>query len=546
MLWLFGFSRTRGCLSALMNVQDKVWGPNSDIIRVLLVDDNPDDVRLIKAMLTDTKGVTFDFKSAGRFSQGLECLAEGGIDVLLLDLVLPDSYGLDTFVRMHAQAPGVPIIVLTGTEDEELADSAMRDGARDYLIKGQLNTDLLSRAIRYAIEGTRADKALQRSQRQLQQAQKMELLGTLVAGVAHEINNPLNLIMFNVPLLQKIWQDVGPILERHAAKEPNGKYGGLTYDFIRENLGQLLSDMRMATNRAARIVGGLTDFARQSSVTEKSPVQVNTAVGNALRLAGTTLRKAGVKMNVDLRDDLPLIEGNLQSIEQVVLNIIINAIQAIDHDHGEVNVVTGFQNRDGLVFISVSDNGRGINPSISDKIFDPFVTDRQTEGGTGLGLSITYNLVEAHGGEISFKSQVERGTTFQVSFPSALTKKAAKILVVDDDNAIRETLVQGLAVEGRYLVDEAANGIEACIKLGTYRPDLLVLDIVMPHMDGLEVCRTIKRQPELSGMKVIITTGFADHPMLKEIVGLGFSNIYHKPFKLRDFIKAVNECLASG
>lgn len=546
MLWLFGFSRTRGCLSALMNVQDKVWDPNSDIIRVLLVDDNPDDVRLIKAMLIDTKGVTFDFMSAGRFSQGLVCLAEGGIDVLLLDLVLPDSHGLDTFVRVHAQAPGVPIIVLTGTDDEELAASAMRDGAQDYLIKGQLNTNLLSRAIRYAIEGTRAEKALQRSQRQLQQAQKMELLGTLVAGVAHEINNPLNLIMFNVPLLQKIWQDVGPILERHAAKEPNGKYGGLTYDFIRENLGQLLSDMRMATNRAARIVGGLTDFARQSSVTEKSPVQVNTAVENALRLAGTTLRKAGVKMNVDLRDDLPLIEGHLQSIEQVVLNIIINAIQAIDHDHGEVNVVTGFQNRDGLVFISVSDNGRGINPSISDKIFDPFVTDRQTEGGTGLGLSITYNLVEAHGGEISFKSQVERGTSFQVSFPSALTIKAAKILVVDDDNAIRETLVQGLAVEGRYLVDEAANGIEACIKLGTYRPDLLVLDIVMPHMDGLEVCRTIKRQPELSGMKVIITTGFADHPMLKEIVGLGFSNIYHKPFKLLDFIKAVNECLASG
>ena len=389
----------------------------------------------------------------------------------------------------------------------------------------------------------RVEKALKECQQQLQQAQKMETLGTLVAGVAHEINNPINLIMYNLPLIQKVWLDLLPILMRHKEKDPDRKYGGFTYDFIEDNLPQLVADMDMAANRVAKIVVDLKNFSKQSNVAEIHPIQVNTAVRNALRLAQTTLRKSGVQLELDLIENLPLIEGNLQSIEQILLNIIINAVQAIDHDHGKIQIATGFQIRDGRIYIRISDNGRGINPSISDKIFLPFVTDKQAEGGTGLGLSVTYSLVKAHEGEIVFQSSPEEGTTFSVHLPTILRREAPRILVVDDDREIRKMLIEALTLDRLYLVEEAANGIEASIKLGTYRPDLLILDIFMPEMDGLEVCRIIKTEPELADIQVIITTGYPDHMKLSEVIELGFSNIFSKPFDLWELMKTVEQIL---
>ena len=395
-------------------------------------------------------------------------------------------------------------------------------------------------------ERVQAEEALKNSQEKLYQAQKMDTLGTLVAGMAHEINNPINLIMYNISLFQKVWHDCLPVLNQYGGKEPGRKYGGLTYDFLEENSDRLLSDMDMAANRVAKIVSDLKNFARQSNVVDKSSMRINTAVENALRLAQTSLRKSGVELEVDLASDLPLLKGNLQNIEQIVLNLIINAVQAIDHNHGVVRIATGFQNKDRRIFVSITDNGCGVAPNISDKLFDPFVTDKQAEGGTGLGLSVTYSLVNAHDGEIVFQSNKEKGTTFTVFLPTVVKEATGRILVVDDDISIRDMLTKALTEAGPYLVDEASNGIEACIKLGTYRPDLLILDMFMPEMDGLEVCRTIKSEPEFSDMNVIITTGFPDHQKLKEVVGLGFDRIHYKPFNLADFLKAVSNIFSQA
>jgi signal transduction histidine kinase len=355
------------------------------------------------------------------------------------------------------------------------------------------------------------EEALKESQQQLHQAQKMETLGTLVAGVAHEINNPINLIMYNLPLIEKIWSDLLPVLMEQKEKVPLQKYGGFTYDF------------------------------------QKSMVQVNLAVQNAMRLAQTTLRKSGVRIRLDLDENLPLIAGNLQSIEQIIINIIINAIQAIDHGDGIIRVKTGFQRKDARIYLQITDNGGGISPAITDKLFLPFVTDKQAQGGTGLGLSVTYGLVQAHGGDIFFKTRKGKGTTFTVSLPTLLKRKAIKILIVDDDAAIREMLIEALTLnrDRPYLIEEAANGIEATIKLGTYRPDLLILDLFMPEMDGLEVCRIIKNEVELSDMQVIVSTGYPDHTKLEEMAKLGFTNVISKPFDLMEFVKRVEDIMAA-
>ncbi len=384
-----------------------------------------------------------------------------------------------------------------------------------------------------------AESALREAQQQLLQAQKMETLGTLVAGVAHEINNPVNLILYNLPLLQKIWQDLLPVLLQRKAAEPERKFGGFAYDFLAENLAQLMADMDMAAHRIVKTVSDLKNYSRQSNVVEKAPLQVNSAVKNAMRLAQTTLRKSNVRVKLDLAEDLPEIAGNLQSIEQIILNITINAVHAIDHDQGQISVCTGLRLKDGMVYIRIADNGRGVSSAIIDKIFLPFVTDKQTQGGTGLGLSVTYSLVKAHDGEIVFDSDPGCGTSFTVYLPSLLKRQAARILIVDDDHAIRRILIEALTMDRQYLVEEASSGTEASIKLGTYRPDLLILDIFMPEMDGVEVCRNICNEPELADLKVIITTGYPHHPKLDEVVKLGFTHIFSKPFELGHFVAAV-------
>ena len=277
--------------------------------------------------------------------------------------------------------------------------------------------DVIGERLGRIVQRNEAEERLRESQELLYQAQKMETLGTLVAGVAHEINNPTNLIMLNVRLLQKMWPDIQPILREQSRREPAKKYAGLSYDFLDENIEQLLADMEMGGERITRCVKDLKDFARRSEATEKKPMSINTAVENALRLVRATVRKLNVDLESALEDGLPLIEGDLQSIEQIIVNILMNGVQAIDHDQGRVRVITGFEKKAGRVFVSVSDNGRGIDPAVSDRIYEPFLTNRQDEGGLGLGLSITKNLTEIHGGKIDYRSQRGEGTTFSVFLP---------------------------------------------------------------------------------------------------------------------------------
>jgi CheY-like chemotaxis protein len=302
----------------------------------------------------------------------------------------------------------------------------------------------------------------------------------------------------------------------------------------------------MSADRIAKIVTNLKNFASPSDTIEMRPTNINAAVENAAHLALTTARKSGVDLNLDLDDDLPVIDGHTQSVEQITLNLILNAMEAIDHDQGKIKAKTRFQQKRERVHISVADNGHGINPDISDNIFDPFVTDKQAEGGTGLGLSVTYNLVHALNGEITFKSQRGKGSTFNLFFPTSTKKQPHRVLVVDDDDMTRSIVVQCLLKDRTFKIEEASNGFEALVKLESNPPELLILDIFMPGMDGLEVCRVIKNNPDLSEMKVIIITGFPEHTMLRAVSELGFSNIYAKPIDLMKLGKEVDRMFLEG
>lgn len=380
---------------------------------------------------------------------------------------------------------------------------------------------------------------------QLYQAQKMEALGTLVAGVAHEINNPISLIMFNLPILRRVWQDVIPVLCRDAGDHTGEKFGGFTLTYLQTHFQQLIDDMDMAANRVSKIVRDLKNFSRQSHVTDKEPLDINAAVSNAVRLARATIKNHGAQLALELAEGLPAIHGNLPSIEQIVLNILINAVQAIDREPGRVTIRTGYRADDAMVYAAVSDNGRGVSAEIRNKIFDPFVTDKQAGGGSGLGLAVSYSLAQAHGGAITFTPAPGGGTTFSVWLPSLQKQRTKSVLVVDDDPMVRQLVAQILSQTGRYQVEASASGVDGLLRIGTKTPDLLILDLRMPGMNGLDVCRAVRRNAKLAAMKVLITTGHPNHPDLAEIQAMGYTDCYVKPLRVETFRDMVERMMAS-
>ena len=385
-------------------------------------------------------------------------------------------------------------------------------------------------------ETLEVERKLSESQQQLFQSQKMETLGTLVSGVAHEINNPVSLLMFNVPLLRKVWQDFRPVFKNIVRQDPEKKYGGLSLKYLEKKLGRLLSDMELAASRIARIVESLKHFSRRSDITEKQPMSLNTAVLNALKIGKTFIRKSSVKLELNLDPSIGPMEGNIQAVEHIVLNLVTNAIQATDQGGGRIVIQTGYNKDAKTVFLKVSDNGKGIDPALTDRLFEPFVTSRQTEGGSGLGLSITYNLVKIHDGTISFKSRADNGTVFLVNFPACPAKSPFRVLVADDEEGIRHLLTSLISRNREFVVEEAKDGIEALIKLGTFLPHVMILDINMPNMDGVQVCRTLKRDKKLSLIRVVVITGLVSDPRVCILKEMGCDKIYLKPMDLKRFM----------
>jgi len=263
-----------------------------------------------------------------------------------------------------------------------------------------------------------AEESLQEHRELLYQAQKMETLGALIAGLAHEINNPINFISINVNLVKRVWSDLQSILNELKQKDPTIKFGGLDIGFLQENMGQLLVDIGMGAKRVEGIVQDLKGYAKKSAMLEKSQISINTAVENALSLCRMTIEKSKFSLKVNLTEDIPLMEGVLQKIEQIVINLVTNAIEASDYGQGSIGITTGSTQERRYLFIRISDNGRGIDPAISEKIYDPFVTTKKRDQSLGIGLYITKNLVEEHGGEILFQSRKEQGATFSVLLPS--------------------------------------------------------------------------------------------------------------------------------
>ncbi len=385
---------------------------------------------------------------------------------------------------------------------------------------------------------------------QLLQSQKMESLGVLASGVAHEFNNILQGILGYATMLRRRFPDGTP---EH------------------EKLTQIENNVHRAANIARQMLG----FARQVK-TDAKPVPLQTCISEVIQILAPTLDKR-IKISVDAPEDIPMIEGDKGQLEQALLNLAVNARDAImpllneGRSRAEISfelryepIPARFQSQYGVstskkfVHVTLRDDGSGIPEEIRSKIFDPFFTTKESGKGTGLGLSMVYGIVKNHNGYIALESEVGKGTAFHLFFPavkyahsseslSASVRHipsgyAGKILIIEDEDRIREFLSEELQEHG-YAVYTASNGLEgiALFEAGRGEFDVVLLDINMPEMSGLDAFRRIKAiRPNA---KVIVTTGYLQPHLSEEFLALGFCHILQKPYELVDLLIAIDEAL---
>ena len=369
---------------------------------------------------------------------------------------------------------------------------------------------------------------------QLLQAEKMAALGQTISGVAHELNNPLATILS--------WA------ERLSEK-------GLD-DAARRGVEVILSE----ADRAARIVRNLLTFARKRQST-RAMIDLNQVVSETLTLRAYEHKLTNVSVVTALASGLPQVFADSHQIQQVLLNLVINAEQAMLSAHGRGSLVirTWHNVEDDALALEVCDDGPGVPVEMQTKIFDPFFTTKEVGKGTGLGLTVAYAIVQEHGGHIRVESQPGRGASFVVELPMSGTGATAKplrqpapsmeavrgasVLLVEDERALAAAVMDALRDAGLQ-VDYAGDGEEALSHVRQKTYDAIICDLKMPRVDGMTLYRAIAAATPALARRIIFVTGDVAGTDAERFLEDSGCRWLAKPFRLADLLRAVREALA--
>lgn len=466
-------------------------------LSVLLIEDNPGDVRLIQEMLVEAKRTAFKLACVDRLSDGLARLSETEFDVVLLDLSLPDSSGLDTFVTFHSAAEELPVVILSGLNDETTAVECVNAGAQDYLIKDEVNSHLLIRSLRYAVargllEKERSELLARERVARTQAEEANRAKDEFLAIVSHELRTPLSAMLGWSRMLAA------------------GKLDPIN---VRRGIEAIERNARAQT----QLIGDLLDISRITTgklQLNARPLKLDSIITDTIDAMSPAAQAKQISLQVTL-DDAGFISGDPDRLQQIVWNLLSNAIK-FTPTAGQVEVSV---NRVGTyVQLAVADTGQGISAEFLPQVFERFrQADSSTTrkfGGLGLGLSIVRHLVELHGGLIQAHSYGEnQGARFTVMFPVLTQFEQAgngesnepeyciamdepsltglRVLVVDDDTDSRAVIAEMLLQFGAEVLT-AASAHEALQAVELWAPHVLLSDIEMPVEDGYSLLQKVR------------------------------------------------------
>ncbi|MDB6155839.1 MAG: Histidine kinase [Chthoniobacteraceae bacterium] len=548
------------------------------IVDVLLIEDNPDQVVFLRQLLGNSDAlIEFRLHTAGTLADGLAFLASQAFELILLDLSLPDSSGLETFVRVAEVATEVAIVVLSGTDDVVLAVETVQLGAQDYLVKGHLDNHLLIRSMQYAVERKRGQLQLRRAYDELESRVK-ERTGMLQQANARLQKEIAERKRAEEETLESNRQLASALGQLHVTRLQSSEHsrmnelaslaGDLLNDFndallpVLASCELLLSDSQILANplkvenyvqliqrsamESAAVVERLREFQNRQPQEEESGVVALNAlveqviVSNGLR-AGHDERISTSRIDVKTEfSSVPALAGSKAEWRNALQGLLSNALEAIPAQ-GTISIRTGLC-ADHLL-LSFTDDGIGMSDEFKARLLEP---------GHGSGLDGVHSLIDRYNGEIHIESEPGNGSTVTISLPldgkenpEVLTQlppvaapQCLRILVVDDEPLVREVIAIYLG-EDNHIITTACNGREGLEKFNADNFDVVLTDRAMPEMNGEQLAFEIKqRNPK---QPVILLTGFGesagDEPM-------GVDLVVSKPFTMNTLRSAISRCLA--
>jgi PAS domain S-box-containing protein len=383
-------------------------------------------------------------------------------------------------------------------------------------------------AIADITERKAAESEIVRQREALYQSEKLSAMGSLLAGVAHELNNPLSVVVGQVQLLEET----------------------VTEPAVLERARKILA----AAHRCAKIVKTFLAMARRRPP-ERREVSLNAVIDSALEVVGYGLRTAGVEVTLDLAPDLPAFSADSDQLHQVVMNLVVNAQHALETVPAprRLRIATAFDRATGQLRLTVTDNGPGISAEIRSRIFEPFFTTKPAGVGTGVGLPLCLGIVEAHGGRMAIEDAPGRGASVLVllpyvaplaepeqAAPGPVVRPGLHILVVDDEVEIADTLAEILARDG-HRADIVDNGAAALERLGRHHYDLVLSDLRMPGLDGAGIYGEIVRRHARLAARTVFITGDMLSDSARRFLAASGRPALHKPFDAVEVRRVVAE-----
>ena len=432
------------------------------------------------------------------------------------------------FLRAVAAGQSLHAEVTEQRKDGSLIDLEVHGIPMQY--QGQPHVLTIARDI---TEKKRSAEELARQRESLYQREKLAALGSLLAGVAHELNNPLSVVVARAVLLE----EQGDPATRAAALK-----------------------IRTAAERCARIVRTFLAMARQQQP-ERGPVAINEVVAAALEIAAYALRTSSVDVTLDLAPDVPLILADADQLHQVMLNLVINAQQSLQEQPTprRIRIRSRFDTASGDVQVSVADNGPGVPVDLRARVFDPYFTTKPIGIGTGVGLAVSLGIVEAHGGTLTLDCPAEGGATFTMALPAGGVdadaaaavaspkpiEQQSAILVVDDEAEIRDALAEILS-GAQHRVVTASSGRDALQRMALQHFDAILTDIRMPDLDGRALYQEIEKRWPGRASRVVFVTGDTLASGLREFVSSSGRPVIEKPFLPSEVRRVIAELVVDG